>query len=60
MSFRSQPVHDAEWIAKLLRHGLIKKGFFPPIEIRELRDLTRLRKKWIGHLTSRKIEYRRY
>jgi transposase len=47
-------VSDAEWIAKLLRHGLIEKSFIPPVDIRELRDLTRLRKKWIGHLTSEK------
>ncbi|MCP1144580.1 IS110 family transposase [Lysinibacillus endophyticus] len=51
---RKTDVSDAEWIAKLLRHGLIEKSFVPPVNIRELRDLTRLRKKWIGHLTSEK------
>ncbi|AGX06262.1 MULTISPECIES: IS110 family transposase [Bacillus] len=51
---RKTDVSDAEWIAKLLRHGLIEKSFVPPSDIRELRDLTRLRKKWIGHLTSEK------
>ncbi|WP_144475931.1 IS110 family transposase [Cytobacillus oceanisediminis] len=51
---RKTDVSDAEWIAKLLRHGLIERSFVPPVEIRELRDLTRLRKKWIGHLTSEK------
>ena len=51
---RKTDVSDAEWIAKLLRHGLIEKSFVPPVEIRDLRDLTRLRKKWIGHLTSEK------
>lgn len=51
---RKTDVSDAEWIAKLLRHGLIEKSFVPPQDIRELRDLTRLRKKWIGHLTSEK------
>lgn len=51
---RKTDVSDAEWIAKLLRHGLIEKSFVPPVEIRELRDLTRLRKKWLGHLTSEK------
>ena len=51
---RKTDVTDAEWIAKLLRHGLIEKSFVPPVDIRELRDLTRLRKKWIGHLTSEK------
>jgi transposase len=51
---RKTDVSDAEWIAKLLRHGLIEKSFVPPSDIRELRELTRLRKKWIGHLTSEK------
>lgn len=51
---RKTDVSDAEWIAKLLRHGLIEKSFVPPEEIRNLRDLTRLRKKWIGHMTSEK------
>lgn len=35
---------DAEWIADLVRHGLIKPSFVPPPEIRELRDLARLRR----------------
>lgn len=43
---------DADWIAKLLRHGLIEKSFVQPDDIRELRDLTQLSKKWLGHLTS--------
>lgn len=51
---RKTDVNDSEWIAKLLRHGLIEKSFVPPADIRELRDLTRLRKKWIGQLTSEK------
>lgn len=51
---RKTDVSDAEWIAKLLRHGLIEKSFVPPEDIRELRDLTRLRKKWVGHMTSEK------
>lgn len=51
---RKTDVSDAEWIAKLLRYGLIEKSFVPPENIRELRDLTRLRKKWIGQLTAEK------
>lgn len=34
---------DAEWLADLLRHGLLRPSFIPPAPIRELRDLTRLR-----------------
>lgn len=36
-------VHDAEWIADLLQHGLLKASFIPSSEQRELRDLTRYR-----------------
>lgn len=36
-------VGDAEWIADLLRHGLLKGSFIPDALQRELRDLTRYR-----------------
>ncbi len=51
---RKTDVADAEWIAKLLRYGLIEKSFVPPADIRELRDLTRRRKKVIGDMTAEK------
>jgi transposase len=51
---RKTDVSDAEWIARLLRHGLIESSLVPPPDIRELRELTRLRKKWVGHLTAEK------
>ena len=38
---------DAEWIAELLRHGLLTAGFIPSRELRELRELTRYRKSII-------------
>lgn len=38
---------DAEWIADLLAHGLIRPSFVPPRQIRELRDLTRYRVKLV-------------
>jgi transposase len=44
---RKTDVKDCEWIAQLLRHGLIKGSFIPPRPIRELRDLTRYRRKLI-------------
>lgn len=40
---RKTDVCDAEWIADCLRVGLLKASFIPPIEIRELRELTRYR-----------------
>ena len=36
-------VKDAQWIASLLQHGLLKASFVPRQEQRELRDLTRYR-----------------
>jgi transposase len=35
---------DAEWLAKLLRCGLVKPSFVPPREFRELRQWTRYRR----------------
>lgn len=49
---RKTDVKDAEWLAKLLRTGLIEGNFVPPEDIRDLRDLTRYRTKLIGHRTS--------
>jgi transposase len=37
-------VKDAEWIADLLRHGLLRPSFIPPAPIRVVRELTRYRK----------------
>lgn len=51
---RKTDVKDAEWIAKLLRCGLIEGSFVPPVEIRELRDLTRYRKKLVYDATAEK------
>lgn len=34
-------VKDSEWLADLLRHGLLKASFIPPQPIRQLRELTR-------------------
>ena len=40
---RKTDVKDAEWIADLLQHGLLKASFIPSTPQRELRDLTRYR-----------------
>ncbi len=44
---RKTDVKDAEWIADLLRHGLIRGSFVPDRDQRELRELTRYRRKLI-------------
>ena len=45
---------DSNWIAKLLLSGLLKGSFIPPVGIRELRDLTRYRRKVIQQEASEK------
>lgn len=40
---RKTDVKDAEWIADLLRHGLLKASFVPTRDKRELRELVRYR-----------------
>ena len=40
---RKTDVKDAAWIADLLRHGLLRASFIPPLPQRDLRDLTRQR-----------------
>ncbi len=40
---RKTDVQDAEWIADLLAHGLLRGSFIPPEPQRDLRDLTRQR-----------------
>ncbi|WP_255405164.1 IS110 family transposase [Thermoanaerobacterium sp. RBIITD] len=45
---------DAEWIATLLRAGLLNRSFIPKKDIREVRDLTRYRISVISDITSQK------
>jgi transposase len=44
---RKTDLADAAWLAELLEHGLLRSSFVPPVAIRELRDLTRYRKRLI-------------
>lgn len=44
---RKTDVKDAEWLADLLAHGLIRSSFVPGEPIQELRDLTRTRKQLV-------------
>ena len=51
---RKTDVKDAQWIAELLRCGLIEGSFVPDVEIRELRELTRYRRKIIQQASAEK------
>ncbi|MBI3105531.1 MAG: IS110 family transposase, partial [Candidatus Rokubacteria bacterium] len=53
---RKTDVRDCEWLAQLLECGLLRGSFVPPQAVRDLRDLTRLRKTLIrerGHHVNR-------
>jgi transposase len=48
---RKTDTKDAEWIADLLQHGLLKASFIPSAPQRELRDLTRYRTRLVEERT---------
>jgi len=49
---RKTDVKDAEWIAQLLRHGLVRGSFVPNRRERELRELLRYRTSLIRERSS--------
>jgi len=44
---RKTDVSDAQWIADLAAHGLIRASFVPTVETQQMRDLMRTRKQFI-------------
>jgi transposase len=44
---RKTDMSDAEWLADVAAHGMVRPSFVPPVEIRGLRELTRYRKTQI-------------
>src|SRR5437773_789765 len=51
---RKTDVNDSQWLATLLRHGLLRKSFVPAKEIRALRDMTRYRRMLVQSGTTEK------
>jgi transposase len=51
---RKTDVSDSEWLAELARCGLLRASFVPPRDFRELRLLTRYRRKMSGFLAAEK------
>jgi transposase len=49
---RKTDLRDAEWIADLLRHGLVRGSYIPDRPQRELRELVRYRRSLIGNRTQ--------
>ncbi|MGH9457212.1 MAG: IS110 family transposase [Thermoanaerobaculia bacterium] len=52
---RKTDASDAEWIATLLRYGLIRANFVPPSAIRQLRQMTRFRRRLIDSRTAAQL-----
>lgn len=48
---RKSDVQDAEWLADLHAHGLVRGSFVPPTPIQELRDLTRTRTQLVREMS---------
>lgn len=53
-------IKDSQWIATLLRAGLLSKSYIPPKEIREMRDWTRYRDVLIKELVGHKNRIEKY
>lgn len=51
---RKTDQRDAEWLAQLLRSGLVERSFVPGVEQRDLRDLTRRRRKLLQQIGTEK------
>ena len=51
---RKTDVQDSEWLSELCRCGLLRASFIPPRDFRELRMLTRYRRKLTGQLAGEK------
>jgi transposase len=49
---RKTDMSDAEWLADVAAHGMVRPSFVPPAPIRELRELTRYRKTQIDARVS--------
>jgi transposase len=56
---RKTDVKDSQWIAELIRCGLIRKSFVPPKWQRALRDLTRYRRKLVEAQASERNRLQR-
>ena len=59
VSGRKTDIKDSQWIAQLLLSGLLRGSFIPPKPIRELRDLTRTRKKIVNQISAEKNRIQR-
>jgi transposase len=57
---RKTDVSDSEWLAQMHLCGLVRASFIPPRPIRDLRDLTRRRRKLIDDANAEKNRIGKY
>lgn len=57
---RKTDVADSEWLCKLMRNGLLRGSFIPPLHIRQLRDLSRYRTKLNNNIAAEKNRLQKY
>ena len=49
---RKTDLTDAEWLADVAAHGMVRASFIPPVGTREVRELTRYRKTQVDARTK--------
>lgn len=49
---RKTDIEDSRWLAGLLRHGLVRASFIPPKDVRQWRELVRLRRAYVETLAD--------
>jgi len=49
---RKSDASDAQWLAELLAHGLVRGSFVPPSQVQEVRELTRTRKQLVRTISQ--------
>lgn len=57
---RKTDVSDSEWLAQMHLCGLVRASFIPPRPIRDLRDLTRRRRKLVDEANAEKNRIHKY
>src|SRR5215203_1047085 len=57
---RKTDMNDAQWLASLVRCGLIRASFVPPPVLRDLRDLTRYRRKLVEAETAERNRVQKF
>lgn len=49
---RKTDIEDSRWLAGLLRHGLLRGSFIPPKNVRQWREIVRLRRRYVDTVSD--------